>query len=468
MTNRTTDLVVGVYALSKVIQPLDQTIKSATALNITANRLSKINNEQFRGLGDKLTTLGVTTAFLTEGLDTNIEGLNILAARMAYNGLNTDRLAQLTAGLQGVLALNNQELHDLSIITNKSSLKFGVTADKLLGGIEALSNQIGGMLTVMGTQSSVLKNTADIEARLGPQYIQSVNKLFSFAGSLEFDKWALLGDTARVGLQRLIEGTGDFQDFRAIVFGASNQLRKLGAFSNDVIGTRAVVDLLGADIPQALASLEEGIRRYDLGLRKATDTNVNYRVTVEAFVNQVLSPLAELGLAISPIVGGLTSVLTSFNGFLTSTVPDRIAAGITAGATIALGRGLLKPGALFSPAGFGKVLALGLKFSGIGALLGLALEWFIDDEPQKVEVANKSPIVVKTAEKLRTSDLLRPDAQIYGLKTTQAIEQVLNKIPLSDNMNQKMLQEMKEQNELLKQVIFTLKKNSITSMLEGK
>lgn len=469
LNDHMTDMVVSVYALTRALAPLEAVLQKSAALNIRANRISEINTLTMSKFGDKITTLPVTLSMLEEGLSINNESVNRLGAKMAFTGQNFALLMSTLGMFEGTLALTNRETNILANTIDISTDTYRVTADKLVAGLSQLAGEIGGMLTIMGTQSKVLDNATDIQAKLGPQYIGSVNKLFQLAGSLEFEKWALLGDQSRIALQRLIEG-GDYLDFRSAVISSSKQLRKFGAFTGDIVASRAVADMFGTELPGAIKSLEEAIYRYESGQNKLDEATTDYRNTLTAFKNQALEPLMQLGITLVPVVTLLTDSFILLKRVM-SFLPENLAAGITAGVTAGLARGLVG-GDLLKQGGFLKGLIGIGKFAsilgGVGLIAGLLTSFFSPNEPKKTIVTNTSPIPVKPVEKTSTASILSPNAQIYGIKTTQAIQEVLNKIPMSDNLSQKVLQEMRMQNDLLRQVITTIKKTNSGSLLEGK
>ncbi len=206
----------------------DQAQKASLALGMSLEGANKTLDGSIKGLrGSFGTRLQAGLAALNAGFQGNIESVGKLINQQQLTGGNFRKTAAGLAKLETAMGLTRGQTSDLAEAMLETSQTFGVSTDKLVASLDALSESMP-ILTEAGL-AGVPGAVAAMAGRVGPQMEQELKRVmgFLFDPSMETQ-----GKLAALGLgnlrERMAAGQNPLDAFLDAIPQASNVIGQLG------------------------------------------------------------------------------------------------------------------------------------------------------------------------------------------------------------------------------------------------
>ena len=214
--------------IENAITMSDQAQKASLALGMSLEGANKTLDGSIKGLrGSFGTRLQAGLAALNAGFQGNIESVGKLINQQQLTGGNFRKTAAGLAKLETTMGLTRGQTSDLAEAMLETSQTFGVSTDKLVASLDALSESMP-ILTEAGL-AGVPGAVAAMAGRVGPQMEQELKRVmgFLFDPSMETQ-----GKLAALGLgnlrERMSAGQNPLDAFLDAIPQASNVIGQLG------------------------------------------------------------------------------------------------------------------------------------------------------------------------------------------------------------------------------------------------
>jgi hypothetical protein len=224
--NATVGKAIG--RIENAIAISDQAQKASLALGMSLQGANKTLDGSIKGLrGSFGTRLQAGIAALNAGFQGNIESVGKLINQQQLTGGSFKKTAASLAKLETTMGLTRGQTSDLAEAMLETSQTFGVSTDKLVASLDALSESMP-ILTEAGL-AGVPGAVAAMAGRVGPQMEQELKRVmgFLFDPSMETQ-----GKLAALGLgnlrERMAAGQNPLDAFLDAIPQASNVIGQLG------------------------------------------------------------------------------------------------------------------------------------------------------------------------------------------------------------------------------------------------
>ena len=224
--NATVGKAIG--RIENAIAISDQAQKASLALGMSLQGANKTLDGSIKGLrGSFGTRLQAGLAALNAGFQGNIESVGKLINQQQLTGGSFRKTAASLAKLETTMGLTRGQTSDLAEAMLETSQTFGVSTDKLVASLDALSESMP-ILTEAGL-AGVPGAVAAMAGRVGPQMEQELKRVmgFLFDPSMETQ-----GKLAALGLgnlrERMSSGQNPLDAFLDAIPQASNVIGQLG------------------------------------------------------------------------------------------------------------------------------------------------------------------------------------------------------------------------------------------------
>lgn len=224
--NATVGKAIG--RIENAVAMSDQAQKASLALGMSLEGANKTLDGSIKGLrGSFGTRLQAGLAALNAGFQGNIESVGKLINQQQLTGGNFRKTAAGLAKLETAMGLTRGQTSDLAEAMLETSQTFGVSTDKLVASLDALSESMP-ILTEAGL-AGVPGAVAAMAGRVGPQMEQELKRVmgFLFDPSMETQ-----GKLAALGLgnlrERMAAGQNPLDAFLDAIPQASNVIGQLG------------------------------------------------------------------------------------------------------------------------------------------------------------------------------------------------------------------------------------------------
>lgn len=214
--------------IENAIAMSDQAQKASLALGMSLEGANKTLDGSIKGLrGSFGTRLQAGIAALNAGFQGNIESVGKLINQQQLTGGSFRKTAASLAKLETTLGLTRGQTSDLAEVMLETNQTFGVSTDKLVASLDALSESMP-ILTEAGL-AGVPGAVAAMAGRVGPQMEQELKRVmgFLFDPSMETQ-----GKLAALGLgnlrERMAAGQNPLDAFLDAIPQASNVIGQLG------------------------------------------------------------------------------------------------------------------------------------------------------------------------------------------------------------------------------------------------
>jgi hypothetical protein len=214
--------------IENAIAMSDQAQKASLALGMSLEGANRTLDGSIKGLrGSFGTRLQAGLAALNAGFQGNIESVGKLINQQQLTGGSFRKTAASLAKLETTMGLTRAQTSDLAEAMLETSQTFGVSTDKLVASLDALSESMP-ILTEAGL-AGVPGAVAAMAGRVGPQMEQELKRVmgFLFDPSMETQ-----GKLAALGLgnlrERMAAGQNPLDAFLDAIPQASNVIGQLG------------------------------------------------------------------------------------------------------------------------------------------------------------------------------------------------------------------------------------------------
>jgi len=308
--------------IENAIAMSDQAQKASLALGMSLEGANKTLDGSIKGLrGSFGTRLQAGLAALNAGFQGNIESVGKLINQQQLTGGSFRKTAASLAKLETTMGLTRAQTSDLAEAMLETSQTFGVSTDKLVASLDALSESMP-ILTEAGL-AGVPGAVAAMAGRVGPQMEQELKRVmgFLFDPSMETQ-----GKLAALGLGNLRERMAAGQN-------------PLDAFLDAIPQASNVIGQLGGDLSQFYAGFSVPLKMFGpvakdfIALQKAMSARnmVEVRNQAEFFEqisvlkSEILAPLDRLfSNELYPKVLEFTDLLSRVAGPLVDKIEKKI------------------------------------------------------------------------------------------------------------------------------------------------
>ena len=287
--NATVGKAIG--RIENAIAISDQAQKASLALGMSLEGANKTLDGSIKGLrGSFGTRLQAGLAALNAGFQGNIESVGKLINQQQLTGGNFRKTAAGLAKLETTMGLTRGQTSDLAEAMLETNQTFGVSTDKLVASLDALSESMP-ILTEAGL-AGVPGAVAAMAGRVGPQMEQELKRVmgFLFDPSMETQ-----GKLAALGLGNLRERMSSGQN-------------PLDAFLDAIPQASNVIGQLGGDLSQFYAGFSVPLKMFGpvakdfIALQKAMSARNIVEISNQAeffeqigvLKNEILAPLDQI------------------------------------------------------------------------------------------------------------------------------------------------------------------------------
>lgn len=318
--NATVGKAIG--RIENAIAISDQAQKASLALGMSLEGANKTLDGSIKGLrGSFGTRLQAGLAALNAGFQGNIESVGKLINQQQLTGGNFRKTAAGLAKLETTMGLTRGQTSDLAEAMLETNKTFGVSTDKLVASLDALSESMP-ILTEAGL-AGVPGAVAAMAGRVGPQMEQELKRVmgFLFDPSMETQ-----GKLAALGLGNLRERMSSGQN-------------PLDAFLDAIPQASNVIGQLGGDLSQFYAGFSVPLKMFGpvakdfIALQKAMSARsmVEVRNQAEFFEqigvlkSEILAPLDQIfSEKFFPVVLDFVKILKEATGPLVQQGVDKL------------------------------------------------------------------------------------------------------------------------------------------------
>jgi len=300
----------------------DQAQKASLALGMSLQGANKTLDGSIKGLrGSFGTRLQAGLAALNAGFQGNIESVGKLINQQQLTGGSFRKTAASLAKLETTMGLTRAQTSDLAEAMLETSQTFGVSTDKLVASLDALSESMP-ILTEAGL-AGVPGAVAAMAGRVGPQMEQELKRVmgFLFDPSMETQ-----GKLAALGLgnlrERMAAGQNPLDAFLDAIPQASNVIGQLGGdLSQFYAGFSVPLKMFGPVAKDFIALQKAMSARNMVEARNQAD----FFEQISVLKSEILAPLDRLfSDELYPKVLEFTDLLSRVAGPLVDKIEKKI------------------------------------------------------------------------------------------------------------------------------------------------
>jgi len=308
--------------IENAIAMSDQAQKASLALGMSLQGANKTLDGSIKGLrGSFGTRLQAGLAALNAGFQGNIESVGKLINQQQLTGGSFRKTAASLAKLETTMGLTRAQTSDLAEAMLETSQTFGVSTDKLVASLDALSESMP-ILTEAGL-AGVPGAVAAMAGRVGPQMEQELKRVmgFLFDPSMETQ-----GKLAALGLgnlrERMAAGQNPLDAFLDAIPQASNVIGQLGGdLSQFYAGFSVPLKMFGPVAKDFIALQKAMSARNMVEARNQAD----FFEQISVLKSEILAPLDRLfSDELYPKVLEFTDLLSRVAGPLVDKIEKKI------------------------------------------------------------------------------------------------------------------------------------------------
>jgi len=308
--------------IENAIAMSDQAQKASLALGMSLQGANKTLDGSIKGLrGSFGTRLQAGLAALNAGFQGNIESVGKLINQQQLTGGSFRKTAASLAKLETTMGLTRAQTSDLAEAMLETSQTFGVSTDKLVASLDALSESMP-ILTEAGL-AGVPGAVAAMAGRVGPQMEQELKRVmgFLFDPSMETQ-----GKLAALGLgnlrERMAAGQNPLDALLDAIPQASNVIGQLGGdLSQFYAGFSVPLKMFGPVAKDFIALQKAMSARNMVEARNQAD----FFEQISVLKSEILAPLDRLfSNELYPKVLEFTDLLSRVAGPLVDKIEKKI------------------------------------------------------------------------------------------------------------------------------------------------